>query len=59
MEGTFALVKKAIRTIDPLSPLTQMPKQFFISGDSGYLVKWKDCQREERPVSEPEPAMAW
>ncbi|EPY80846.1 hypothetical protein CB1_000794010 [Camelus ferus] len=35
-----------------------MPKQFFASGDSGYLVKWKNCEAEDSPVREPEPAVA-
>lgn len=54
---TLALFKKTKRTIDPLSPLTPMPKQFFPSGDPGYLVKRKNGQREENPAREPEPAM--
>lgn len=58
MEETYPLVKNAKRTIDPLSPLPRMPQQFFVSGNSDYLVKWKNCQREESPVRELEPGVA-
>ena len=50
--------QKNNRAIVPLASNAKAPKQSFASGDSGYLVKWKNCQREESPVREPEPAMA-
>ena len=56
--GDICPIQEGQKNNRSIVPLASSAKAFFLSGNSGYLVKWKKCQHEESPVREPEPSRA-